>query len=73
MMAYLETIDLKCKNKLCSYQGTSESYNGSRVDLVCPTCGFKTLERYYPALEKIFNESFGPKAPPKIPNDHPRG
>lgn len=56
-MAYLDHASVRCKNKLCAYTGTIRFYSHEKVSLVCPTCGFKTLERYYPEIEKIFREA----------------
>jgi hypothetical protein len=36
-----------CQNKLCRETVTKTSYNGADpTDLVCPSCGFKTLKMF---------------------------
>jgi hypothetical protein len=50
--------DYRCKNKLCTHTETSR-----RTDLICPECGFKTLETYFPYIEGLSMKFAG--FPPK--------
>lgn len=43
-MAYCDTVTLYCKNKLCDKECTKGRTNGKIRDLICPHCGFKTLD-----------------------------
>jgi len=56
-MAVLSATHMRCKNKLCDYEGIVRYVNRiSDSDLVCPKCGSKTLTQYWPGLEKIFGK-----------------
>jgi uncharacterized protein (DUF2225 family) len=58
-MAVTKTIHVKCKNKLCWYKGILTYI--VVPNWVCPKCGFKCLEQYYPHIEKINTQRLGVK------------
>jgi DNA-directed RNA polymerase subunit RPC12/RpoP len=58
-MAILLAANMRCKNKLCDYEGIERYYDRGEPSLVCPKCGFKTLTRFHPMLEKLARELKG--------------
>lgn len=59
-MAIRISHNMRCKNKLCDFEGITESVSchgmSSSPSLVCPKCGFKDLTEYHPNLDNIFEK-----------------
>ena len=58
-MAYIDIIQVTCKNKLCKKTATVSRHDGKVLDPFppCPYCGFKTLDENYvsPDLQGMIN------------------
>jgi hypothetical protein len=48
-MAVINSVDVKCTNKLCDYEGRVSVVNDRHLTEkhTCPKCGFKTLDEAY--------------------------
>ena len=54
-MAYVDQIQVDCKNKGCDKKVTIYRLNGVTPDPLpaCPNCGFKTLSMFHPSHEML--------------------
>lgn len=56
-MTYIQSVKVKCTNKLCDYDGVFHVNENNKIyteKCRCPKCGFKTLDL---AIYALFNDS----------------